>query len=78
MSNGRPWTPRDDALVRRHGGKKPDAEIAAMTGHSERTIRDHRNAMMIPAYQHRPAWTQRDWLLASAAGLDFQIPGCRY
>lgn len=75
MSNGRPWTDGDAMTLREHGGRKPDAAIAQMTGHSERTIRDQRNAMMIPPYRHRPAWTRRDWLLASAAGLDFQIPG---
>lgn len=75
MSNGRPWTDTDTLTLLRYGGKKPAAVIAALTGHSERTIRAQLTARMIPAYQHRPTWTRRDWLLASAAGLDFQIPG---
>lgn len=73
--NGTPFTPSHADTLRRMAGKVPDAMIAAITGHSERTIRDQRNAMMLPAYQNRPTWTRRDYLLHSAAGLDFQIPG---
>ena len=73
--NGTPFTPSHADTLKRMAGKVPDAKIAALTGHSERTIRAQRNAMMLPAYQNRPKWTRRDWLLHSAAGLDFQIPG---
>ncbi len=75
MSNGQPFLASHADTLRRMAGKVPDARIAAITGHSERTIRDQRNAMMLPAYQRRANWTRRDWLLHSAAGLDFQIPG---
>jgi hypothetical protein len=67
--NGRTWTPADTATVRRMAGRVADAEIARETGHCERTIRDRRNAMGLPAYAHRPKWTRRDYLLAGAAGL---------
>lgn len=69
MSNGRTWGPDDTATLERMAGVVPDAEIARMTGHCERTVRDHRNAMGWPAYAHRPKWTRRDYLLAGAAGL---------
>lgn len=69
MSRGRAWTPSDTATLQRMAGRVPDADIASVTGHCERTIRDHRNAAGLPAYAHRPKWTRRDYLLAGAAGL---------
>lgn len=69
MSNGRPWTADDTATLERMAGKISDARIAEVTGHNERTVRDRRNALGLPAYCARPKWTRRDYLLAGAAGL---------
>jgi len=45
-----------------------------MTGHCAITIRKRREAAGLPAYHaDRATWTRREWLMASAAGLDFQI-----
>ena len=74
---GKIWTAEHTATLHQWGGKMPDATIARMTGHSERTIRARRNAAGISPYVGRADWTRRDWLLHSAAGLDFQIPDCR-
>lgn len=70
--NGKPWLPEHTETVRKWAGRKPDAEIADVTGHCERTIRDRRNALGLEPY----VWTRRDYLMNSAAGLDFVIPGC--
>ncbi len=70
--NGKIWTGEDTATLKRMAGR-PDSEIAATTGHAVRTIREHRRALGICAYQGRAHWTRRDWLLADAAGLDFQM-----
>lgn len=70
------WTAADSRALRNLAGKHSDASIARITGHCERTVRDNRNAMQLPAYASRPSWTRRDWLLNSAAGLDFDIPSC--
>lgn len=68
--NGRAWEPgKHDVILKAWAGKIKDAEIGTITGHSERTIRDRRNALGLPAYCHRPYWTRRDYLLAGAAGL---------
>jgi hypothetical protein len=68
---GRVWTPRAQAVFTQWAGKKPDADVAMLTGgHSVRTIRARREAAGIPAFVHRrKAWTRRDWLLSAAAGL---------
>lgn len=71
MSNGKPWLPEDTTTLERMAGRVPDAEIARMTGHCERTIRDRRNKLDLRAYAPRPKWTRRDHLLSSAAGLTF-------
>lgn len=68
----RRWTEDDTATMERMAGQ-PDAKIAEATGHSIHTVRDRRRAKGIPAFQGRAHWTRRDWLLADAAGLDFQI-----
>lgn len=73
---GTPWTESHTATLHRLAGRVPDREIGKITGHCERTVRDRRNDAGLPAYAPRPKWTRRDWLLNSAAGLDFQIPGC--
>jgi len=52
---------------------RPDAEIADATKFSIRTVREHRRALGISAFQGRAHWTRRDWLLADAAGLDFSM-----
>lgn len=70
--NGRPWTADDTATLERMEGR-PDSEIAGATGFSIRTVREHRRALGIRAHQNRAHWTRRDWLLADAAGLDFQM-----
>lgn len=70
--NGRPWTPDHTDTLKRMAGR-PDSEIAEATGHAVRTVREHRRALGICAYQGRAHWTRRDWLLADAAGLDFQM-----
>jgi len=69
MSNGRQWTPADTLTLKRMAGQESDAEIGRRTGHCERTIRDRRNLLGLPAYAPRPKWTRRDYLLAGAAGL---------
>lgn len=74
--NGKPWLQADtDTLWRMKG--KPDADIAKATNHPIRTVREHRRAAGIPAHVGRSHWTRRDWLLADAAGLDFQMSLCR-
>jgi len=70
---GRPWGAEDSATLEQWGGKVSDARIASMTGHAEITVRKRREAAGI-----RPVWTRRDWLLATAAGLDFQISDSVY
>lgn len=70
--NGRPWSADDTATLRRMQGR-PDREIAEATGASVRTVREHRRALGIAAHVGRAHWTRRDWLLADAAGLDFQM-----
>ena len=68
--NGNPWIPeKHNPILMAWAGKIKDAEIGTLTGHSERTIRDRRNAMGLPAYAYRPGWTRRDHLLAGAAGI---------
>lgn len=71
--NGKPWTDRDTDTLKTWAGREPDATIGRRTGHSERTIQTRRALMGLPAYVGRPIWTRRDWLLNSAAGLDFQM-----
>jgi len=73
MANGRPWTEEHTAILRRDGGRVPDAKIAEATGHSVITVRKRRDAMGIPGCVARSKWSRRDWLLHSAAGLDFEI-----
>jgi hypothetical protein len=72
--NGTKWLPAHTAILERMAGR-PDAEIAKATGHALITIRKRREAMGVKAYvgRPRPAWSRRDFLLNSAAGLDFQI-----
>lgn len=74
MSRGRPWTADDSARLRRMAqAGYSDGEIAREIACSIATVRDHRRAQGIRAHQNRSGWTRRDWLLADAAGLDFQI-----
>lgn len=73
MKPKRAWTSEDTAFLKEWAGRKPDRAIAAFTGHAVITIRKQRTDRGLPSYCHRPTWTRRDWLLNSAAGLDFQI-----
>jgi len=74
MSNGKPWTEAHTATLKAWGGKIPAARIAAITGHAEITVRKRLKDAGIDAYRaDRSPLTRRGWLLASAAGLDFQI-----
>ncbi len=72
---GKPWLQEHQDILDRWGGRKPDAEVGRMTGgHAEITIRKRREAAGLPAYlADRSPVTRRAWLLAAAAGLDFQI-----
>lgn len=72
MSNGRPWLPSHTAILERMAGKIPDAEIGRMTGHCEITVRKRRADLGLTAYRPR----NRQWLLNTASGLDFQISDC--
>lgn len=76
MSNGRPWLATDTATLEQMAGR-PDREIAEATGHPVRTVREYRQARGIKAHVGRAHWTRRDWLLADASGLDFQMSVCR-
>jgi hypothetical protein len=68
--NGKSWTQEHTEILERIAGRVPDADIARLTGHCERTIRDHRAALRIPAFHpKRTGWSRRDYLLAGAAGL---------
>ncbi len=72
--NGKPWGQEHTAILKAWGGKIPDARIAGITGHAVVTIRKRREAAGICAYHaDRSPVTRRGWLLAAAAGLDFQI-----
>jgi hypothetical protein len=72
MSNGREWHAEHTETLKAMRGR-PDAEIAALTGHSVRTIRERRRALGYAAFPNREHWTRRDWLLNDASGLDFQM-----
>lgn len=73
---GKPWLPEHTETLERMQGRA-DADIARATGHSVRTVRDWRRARGLRAFAGRENWTRRDWLLADAAGLDFQMSLCR-
>lgn len=74
MANGKLWLPEHTGTLSAWAGKRSDACIAQMTGHAEITIRKRREAAGLPAYHaDRSPVTRRAWLLAAAAGLDFQI-----
>ena len=76
MRKGRtPWLAEHTETLKAMAGK-PDAEIAGITGHSVRAIRERRRALGINAFPGRANWTRRDWLLADAAGLDFHMSLC--
>jgi len=72
MSRGKPWTSADTATLQRMQGR-PDREIAEAIGFSVMTIRKRRRDLGLKAFQGRSDWTRKDWLMADAAGLDFQI-----
>lgn len=67
---GRPWTEEAQALLEK---RTPDAEIVRRTGITLRTVQEHRRAMGARVFPNRIGWSRRDWLLADAAGLDFQM-----
>lgn len=76
--NGRPWTEADSATLRLYAGRESYADIGKRTGHPPRTVRLYANAMglrpYVPGLQRM---SRREMLLHSAAGLDFQMTGCR-
>lgn len=53
--------------------REPDAEIVRKTGITMRTVQEHRRALGRRAFPQRIGWSRRDWLLADAAALDFQM-----
>lgn len=70
MAHGHTWTESHTATLHKLAGRVPDAEIGKITGHCERTVRDHRIARHLPAYHpKRAGWSRRDYLLSGAAGL---------
>lgn len=70
MSNGRPWTKEAQALL---DEGRPDAEINRTTGISLRSIQEHRYAAGIRYVAGPKHTSRREALMASAAGLDFQM-----
>lgn len=68
--NGKPWEPAThNPILKAWAGRISDKEIGTITGHSERTVRDRRNALGLPEYRYQFAgWSRRDCLLAGAAG----------
>jgi hypothetical protein len=57
--NGKIWKPEHtDTLRRMNAAGYTDAEIAAVTGHCVRTVRDQRNARGL-ASVHRRDWFER-------------------
>ena len=75
MANGRPWTQDHTATMESMAGRSP-ADIAQQTGHSVATVKKRMQDAGIHSFGSRSHWTRRDWLLADAAGLDFQISNC--
>lgn len=71
MSNGNLWIPeKHDKTLTAWAGRATDAEIGTITGHCERTVRDRRKALGLPAFHpKRIGWSRRDYLMAGAAGL---------
>lgn len=64
------FTGEAEQIVRREAGRRSAMEIAAMTGHSEKTIRRHMERMNLrPYHPARRNMTRRDKLLLGAAGL---------
>jgi hypothetical protein len=72
MSNGRAWTSSDTQTLERMQGR-PDREIAQATGQPMRQVQEHRRALGIKAAIPRAGWSRRDYLMASAAGLDIRM-----
>ena len=72
MSNGRPWTQSDTDTLERMQGRS-FREIAKAMKRPLSTVKAHAQARGIKGYGSRAHWTRKDWLMADAAGLDFQI-----
>jgi hypothetical protein len=72
MSNGRPWTEEDGATLERMQGR-PLAEIAQVLGRPIPTVKARNALLGFKTFRGRARWTRHDWLMADAAGLDFQI-----
>ena len=67
---GKAFTGEAEQILRREAGRRSAKEIAAMTGHSEETIRRHMERLGLEAYHPaRRNMTRRDKLLLGAAGL---------
>lgn len=60
----KPWTPKDDEIMRTNAGRISDAEIGKMTGHARETVARHRGDAGLPAYHP----TRRQQLMLDAAG----------
>jgi hypothetical protein len=68
----KPWTPKDDEIMRTNAGRISDAEIGKLTGHARETVARHRGDAGLPAYHpDRRNMTRRERLMMGAAG----VPG---
>jgi hypothetical protein len=68
LSNGRPWTPHDQAIVDEHAGRMAVTRIAEILHRPVITVQRHMPEGT--AYHPRMAGAdRRQWLLCSAAGL---------
>jgi hypothetical protein len=76
VANGRPWLPEHTETMERMRDR-PASEIAKATGHALRTVRYHLQSAGLTTQGSRAHWSRRDWLLADASGLDFQMHSCR-
>lgn len=75
MSNGNPYLPdKHDPVLRGWAGRITDKEIGTITGHCAKVIGEQRKRLNLPAYHpQRAGWSRRDYLLASAAGLEENV-----
>lgn len=69
-----PWLPEHDKILEEWSGRKSAKAIGEITGHCEKTVLQHQQAIReargLPSYHHKRAnWTRRDYLLAGAAGM---------
>jgi hypothetical protein len=71
LSNGNAWiADKHDHILRAWAGRIRDAEIGTITGHSERTVRENRKRLGLPAFHpRRIGWGPREFALAAGAGM---------